>query len=209
MVTRITTPKSILRALNYNEQKIRKGQAELLYASNYLKDTEQLNFHDKLKRFTDLISLNERAKTNTLHISLNFHKDDGLVKEKLIEIADEYMNSIGFGQQPFLVYQHHDAGHPHLHIVTTNIQQNGKRIDTFNIGRNQSEIARKMLEQKYRLVVAQGRRIAKEEIRPVSQRITYGKAETKRSVENVLAHVLNTYKYGSLAELMRCLNFTI
>src|SRR6478752_8955562 len=151
MVARITSPHSIQRALNYNEQKVKNGQAELLHAANYLKDTEQLNFYDKLQRFKDLIILNERAKTNTLHISLNFHNSDMLSKEKITEIAVEYMDKIGFGEQPFLIYQHFDAGHPHLHIVTTNIQANGKRIDTFNIGRNQSEKARKEIEQKFRL----------------------------------------------------------
>jgi hypothetical protein len=201
MVARITTPYSIQRALNYNEQKIKKGQAELLHAANYLKDAEQLNFYDKLKRFTDLINLNERAKTNTLHISLNFHNSDMLSKEKIIEIGVEYMDKIGFGEQPFLIYQHHDAGHPHLHIVTTNIQVDGKRIDTFNIGRNQSEKARQELEQKFKLVQAKGRRILNEEIRPAECRIHYGKSETKRAISNVLAHVLNNYKYSSLAEL--------
>ncbi|MGI8583448.1 MAG: relaxase/mobilization nuclease domain-containing protein [Chitinophagaceae bacterium] len=38
------------------------------------------------------------------------------------------MDKIGFAEQPYLVYQHLDAGHPHIHIVTTNIQQSGKRI---------------------------------------------------------------------------------
>lgn len=201
MVARITTPHSICRALNYNEQKVKHGQAELLNAANYLKDTEQLNFYDKLKRFADLISLNERAKTNALHISLNFDNDDKLSKEKLIEIAGEYMEGIGFANQPYLVYQHQDAGHPHIHIVTTSIQENGTRIDTFNIGRNQSEKTRKELEQKYRLVQAAGRKICSEEIRPVSQKIHYGKSETKRAISNVLAHVLSAYKYSSLAEL--------
>ena len=47
--------------------------------------------------------------------------------------------SSGFGEQPFLVSQHLDAEHPHVQIVTTNIKQDGKRIDTFNIGSNQSK----------------------------------------------------------------------
>ena len=183
MVARITTPHSIQRALNYNEQKIKKGQAELLHAANFLKDVEQLNFYDKLKRFTDLINLNERAKTNTLHISLNFHNSDMLSKEKITEIADEYMHKIGFGEQPYLVYQHHDSGHPHIHIVTTNIKADGKRIDTFNIGRNQSEKARQELELKYKLIQASKNA---EEIKPVSQKIQYGKSETKRAITNVL-----------------------
>src|SRR6478736_2438601 len=201
MVAKITSPHSIQRALNYNEQKVKNGHAELLHAANYLKDTEQLNFYDKLQRFKDLISLNERPKTNTLHISLNFHNSDMLSKEKITEIAVEYMDKIGFGEQPFLIYQHFDAGHPHLHIVTTNIQANGKRIDTFNIGRNQSEKARKELEQKFRLVQAMGRKISGEEIKPISQKMQYGKSETRRTISNVLAHVLNDYKYSSLAEL--------
>ena len=53
---------------------------------------------------------------------------DKLSKEKLKEIANEYMQKIGFGEQPYLLYQHHDAGHPHIHIVTTNIKADGKRI---------------------------------------------------------------------------------
>jgi hypothetical protein len=50
-----------------------------------------------------------------------------------------------------------------LHIVTTNIRANGKRIDTFNIGRNQSEKARNEIEQKFKLVQAIGRKISTEE----------------------------------------------
>ena len=173
----------------------------MLNAANFLKDAEQLNFYDKLKRFTDLISLNERTKTNTLHISLNFHNSDMLSKEKITEIADEYMHKIGFGEQPYLIYQHHDSGHPHIHIVTTNIKEDGKRIDTFNIGRNQSEKARQELEQKFQLVHAKGRRITAEDIRPVSQKIQYGKSETKRSITNVLDYVLKNYTYSSLPEL--------
>src|SRR6266542_4638541 len=186
MVARIKTPNSILRALNYNEQKVKQGHAELLHAANYLKDTDKLNFHDKLKRFNDLITLNEKAKTNSLHISLNFDNTVELSKDIVTEIATEYMKKIGFGEQPYLVYQHHDAGHPHLHIVTTSIKENGKRIDTFNIGRNQSEQARQELEQLFGLVQAKGRQVKSHELKPIiAQKIQYGKSETRRAITNV------------------------
>src|SRR5205085_2574680 len=94
---------------------------------------------------------------------------------------------IGFKEQPYLVYQHNDAGHPHVHIVTTNIKEDGKRIDTFNIGRNQSEKARKDLEIKYGLIKAGNKKMqAKNEIHPYVQKLNYGKAETKRSITNIL-----------------------
>ena len=192
------------RALNYNEKKVQNGQAECIHAGNYILNPEQMKFHHKLERLQDLISLNERTKkTNTLHISLNFDPSEKHSKELLSLIAQTYMDKIGFGSQPYLVYQHIDAGHPHIHIVTTTIQSDGKRIDTYNIGRNQSEIARKEIEQDYRLVKAQDKKSqAVSEIIPVNvQKAQYGKSETKRSITNVLDVVINHFKYTSLAEL--------
>src|SRR5689334_19072115 len=103
MVARINTSKSISKALNYNEDKLRKGKAEILSASGFLKDPEKLSFYDKLNHFERFTSLNDRAVTNTLHVSLNFDPSEQLSNEKLTAIADRYMEQIGFGQQPYLV----------------------------------------------------------------------------------------------------------
>ena len=65
------------------------------------------------------------------------------------------MERIGIGNQPYLVYQHHDAGHPHIHIVSIKVREDGSRIDTQNIGRNQSEKARKEIEKEFGLVKAE------------------------------------------------------
>lgn len=203
MVAKITIPNSIKRALNYNEQKMKEGKAICIYAHNFLKEAMHLNFYEKLQRFETLIALNKRASTNTAHISLNFESNEKIGKEKLAEIAAVYMQKIGFNEQPYLVYQHLDAAHPHIHIVTTNIQKNGKRISLHNIGRNQSAQARKEIEITYGLVRAeQQKQQSKDEIKLVHvQRVVYGKSETKRSITNVLDAVLKQYKYASLAEL--------
>ena len=204
MVVKIKSPHSLKRVLNYNEKKVQKGQAECINAGNYLLEPRQMKFHHKLERLQNLITLNERTKkTNTLHISLNFDPSEKHSKELLTSIAQTYMDKIGFGKQPYLVYQHTDAGHPHIHIVTTNIQADGKRIDTYNIGRNQSEKARKEIEQDFGLVKAQGKKNQPlGEISPVNvQKAQYGKSETRRSITNVLDAVINQFKYTSLAEL--------
>ncbi|HTM93005.1 MAG TPA: relaxase/mobilization nuclease domain-containing protein, partial [Flavisolibacter sp.] len=124
-----------------------------------------------------------------------------------------YMNKIGFGEQPFLVYQHFDAGHPHLHIVTTTIREDGRRIDTYNLGRNQSEKARMEIEMEHGLVKAAGKnKDEKGAIEPVSvQRVKYGLSETKRSIANVVSRVINQYRFTSLAEfnaVLRLYNLT-
>jgi hypothetical protein len=200
MVAKITSPGSIKRALNYNEQKVQKGTASCLYAGNFLKPAKGLNFYEKLQRFQGLISLNERAKTNTLHISLNFHPSEKLSGKKMIPIAMAYMDKIGFGDQPYLVYEHQDAGHPHIHIVTTTIQPNGKRIDTYNIGKNRSEKARKEIEDSFKLIKASERK-GIQQISTVKEKPIYGKSDTKGAITNVLATVLPHYLYTSLAEL--------
>jgi hypothetical protein len=203
MVAKITVPNSIKRALNYNEQKLKEGKAECIYAHSFLKEADHLNFYEKLKRFEDLIALNKRATTNTLHVSLNFDPSEKLDKQKLSEIATVYMQKIGFGNQPFLVYHHRDAGHPHIHIVTTNIRKDGTRISIHNIGRNESTQARKQIEEIYKLVKADHQKKQSHiEINPIDvKKIIYGKSETKRGITNVLDAVINRYKYASLTEL--------
>jgi hypothetical protein len=112
------------------------------------------------------------------------------------------MEKIGFGEQPFLVYKHEDAGHPHIHIVSTTIKNDGSRINTHNIGRNQSEKARKEIEQAYGLVRAERQQlILKPGIKPVdAEKAIYGISETKRSISNVVSAVFSQYKFSSLPE---------
>ena len=203
MVAKITIPNTLRRALNYNEHKLKEGHAECIYAHHFLKDAPQLNFYEKLNRFQALINLNKRASTNAIHVSLNFAMEEKLDKEKLVEIAALYMEKIGFGGQPYLVYKHLDAGHPHIHIVSTNIQKDCRRISLHNIGKNQSNTARKEIESQFNLVRAedQHRCMQSENIPLNIPKIQYGKSPVKRGITNVLDNVLPKYKYGSLAEL--------
>ena len=202
MVAKITTPKSIEAALNYNEKKVQKGNAICLHAVNYLSEAKNMNFYQKLNGFERLNSLNERATTKTLHVSLNFDPSEKLTENKLSQIASDYMERIGFGNQPYLVYKHEDAGHPHIHIVSTTIKENGSRINTHNIGRNQSEKARKEIEQLYGLVKAERQQqLIKPGIKPIDvEKAVYGKSETKRSISNVVGAVFGQYKFTSLPE---------
>lgn len=203
MVAKVIPVKGVRNPLQYNEQKLKTGAAQLIHSMGFGKDTDQLGFADKMGRFEKLISLNERTQYNTLHISLNFDPSENPDKEILRQIADAYMQKIGFGHQPYLVYQHFDAGHNHVHILTTNIQSNGKAINLNNIGRNQSSKARREIEQEFGLVVA-GKQQEKivNDIKPVSAlKVQYGRSSTKRAITNVLDVVVKQYKYTSLAEL--------
>jgi hypothetical protein len=203
MVAIIKTGSSLRNVLHYNENKLTQQAAKLIHSMNFGKDTEALGFTDKIRTLQKLAEQNERTLRHAVHISLNFDVTDTLEKEKLQKIAEVYMQKIGFGAQPYLVYEHTDAGHPHIHIVTTNIQSDGRRIQMQNIGRNQSEKARKEIENDFKLVHAQRQQLKQVyELKPVTaQKVQYGKTQTKRAITNVLDTILPTYKYASLPEL--------
>jgi hypothetical protein len=205
MVAKIISGKSLTGALNYNEKKVVNGKAELIWQSGFHKDIRQMNFYDKLLRLQDLASRNERTKTNTVHISLNFAIGEKLYQEKLNEIADEYMECIGFRDQPYLVYLHKDAGHPHVHIVSTNIKASGERISLHNLGRTKSEEARIIVEEKFDLVPANKTQEQKLDVIPLAK-VEYGKVDTKRGISNVVRAVVDKYKFTSLPELNAVLN---
>lgn len=203
MVAVIHSSNSIRNALNYNERKVQQKQAKCLAVSGYPKDLDDLTFSQKLCRLTHLALLNQRAKVNSVHISLNFDPGEKLPETTLEKIANVYMEKIGFGRQPYLVYQHFDAGHPHLHIVTTSIQADGKRIDMHNLGRTKSQEARVQIEKDFGLIAAGSRKLKETyQVKPLSaERIKYGKSGTRRAITNVLDAVLNNYKFSSLPEL--------
>ena len=206
MVARVNASKSLRNALHYNENKVRQSTAVLIHSRNFAKDTQQLGINDKLGTLQNLAARNERTKVNSVHISLNFDPSEKLDDETLQRIADSYLQKIGFGDQPYLVYKHEDASHPHIHIVTTNIKRNGKRIALHNIGKNQSEKARKQIEKDFNLVRADSKqRQQVYEVKPVNaEKLLYGKnaaSGTKRAIANVLDTVLPKYKYTSLPEL--------
>jgi len=201
MVAKVISGKNIRGLLNYNEHKVAEGVAQCITANRFGCEPEYLTFLNKLNRFHKVTALNKKVKTNAVHISLNFDIGERLSNDKLGEIATAYMSRIGFGEQPYLVYRHMDAAHPHVHIVTTNIKSTGERIDLHNIGRTLSETARKEIEVEYGLIKAEGRRRSNELINGSILKPVYGTVDTKRSITNVVGMVVMKYKFTSLPEL--------
>lgn len=203
MVAIIKTGYSIHKVFYYNENKVKENVAKCIGAGNYPIDADKMRLTVKLNRFLKQLELNENVKRNSVHISINFDPSENHSKEKLMAIADTYMEKIGFGEQPYLVYQHNDSGHPHIHLVSINVQRDGKRIDMQNIGKNRSEPARKEIEERFGLVKAQGNKNSTDfTLKPIiSQKIQYGRSESKKAITNVLGQVLSSYKYASFPEL--------
>lgn len=209
MVAVINTGRSIRAIFNYNENKVSMGAAQCIGEGNYPMDVQNMNSSFKLNMLLKQLELNENVTRNSVHISLNFDPSEKeLSKEKLMEIAGSYMDKIGFGDQPYLVYQHHDAGHPHIHIVSIKVQADGRRIDMQNIGKNQSETARKEIETQFNLVRAESKKkTTVMDLKPLNvHKIEYGVSDSKKAIAGILNAVIPHYKFTTIGELNAVLN---
>jgi Relaxase/Mobilisation nuclease domain len=204
------------QTLLYNEQKLEQGQARFLGAFNYWQEDDQLTFDDKLHRLQQQMVLNERSQAKTVHLSLNFHPDDQLTDKTMRRIAAEFMPKIDFADQPALVYRHLDAGHPHMHVVTTNIRPDGSRIkNDLRSPRHLMEICAGLEVHHHLTPAIPG---PSSIIRPTTalnpaqhnapspQRLDYGQSATKTGIAGVLDYVLDKYAYTSLDELNAALS---
>ncbi|MBB2146789.1 relaxase/mobilization nuclease domain-containing protein [Pedobacter sp. LMG 31464] len=197
MVAKIKYGKSIRGILIYNETKVEQKEASIIMASGFAVDIDKLNLDQKIQRFKNLTDLNPTVKTNSMHISLNFDAADKLDLHKVQQIAQVYMEQIGFGEQPYIAYQHLDAAHPHIHIATTLMQKDGKRMYTHNMGRLVSEPARKAIELEFDLIKAEGRKLGNQlTIKPAK----YGQKPTKQTINSIVVSVRRHYAFTSLAE---------
>jgi hypothetical protein len=201
MLARTKPFAKIATLLYYNEQKLREKKAECIYAGNFLKDADQLTQQDKTRRFQDLLQLNQRATQTALHVVLMFPPEERLGNQQLADIAASYMQRIGFGAQPYLVYRHLDAAVTHLHIASITIRPDGSHIyyPLLMPGRI-SEPARKAVEEEFGLIQAIGHSLQQLNPGP-PQRIEYGRLPSKQVISHTLGYILTNFRYRSVTEL--------
>src|SRR5574338_1633409 len=107
MVAVIKVGHSMHRIFNYNENKVKEGVAECIGAENFPLNAEEMTLKIKLNYLLKRMEWNQNVKRNSIHIPLTFDPSEkNLSKEKLLDIAEVYMQKLGFGEQPYLIYQH-------------------------------------------------------------------------------------------------------
>ena len=136
-----------------------------------------------------------RTKKPVLHISLNPHPDDRVTDQDFEILAREYLDKLGFGDQPFVIYKHEDIDRHHIHIVTVNVNEQGKRMNQAFLFRRSKAITNE-LEQKYNLHKAQREKVSPDT--PIKKLDPSG--DIKRQVQNTVKLVGMRYKFQTLGE---------
>ncbi|ERK03210.1 conjugal transfer protein MobB [Hoylesella pleuritidis] len=198
MIAKISATENLGGALGYNFKKVEKGEANILLAAELYQSKEgRYTMEDVLADMEALIPKNCRTKKTVFHCSLNPHPDDKISDEQLVQVAREYMEALGYGKQPYIVFKHSDIAREHIHIVSLRINGEGKKInDKFE--KRRSKKITDTLERKYNLIPSS--KIA-DKMMNETPKIDTTRGNIKEQVASVVRMVLKHYCFCSLGEL--------
>ena len=198
MIAKISATENLGGAIGYNFKKVEKGEASILLATELYQDRGgRYTMEDVLADMEALIPKKCRTKKMVFHCSLNPHPDEKLSDETLTQIAKEYMEALGYGNQPYIVFKHNDIAREHIHIVSLRVDGEGKKINDRFEKRRSKQIT-DTLERKFGLIPSS--KVTDREIEEVSK-IDITKGNIKEQVSETLRSVLKHYKFCSLGEL--------
>jgi len=199
MIAKINTGNSLYGALAYNQEKVDEGMGKVL-ASNIVCEPIDGCFSVQgcAADFARWLPSPEHLPTKkpVIHISLNPHPDDKLTDNQLADIGREYMDRLGYGGQPYLIFKHEDIGREHIHIVSLRVDCDSKLIKNSFEHKRSKEIT-ELLEQKYGLIPAEGQK--QPELWQLT-RVDPAKGNLKKQISAVIKPLVNTYKFQTPGE---------
>ena len=135
MIATILRSSSSFNTVEYNEAKVSKGVAELIEIKNFdlLQNTGNVTAFNLQEYLINYSSQNDNIKKPQFHLAISCKKDE-YDYDELVRIAHQYLKEMGYGEegQPLLIYAHYDTSNHHIHIVTSRINPQGKKIDHDN-----------------------------------------------------------------------------
>lgn len=141
MIARISSGTYIKGAVMYNENKVCEGEAKVLSARNF--GDGEPDFQEAIFRMYQQCRRSDngkrmRIKKPVFSCSLNLNQSDldrlgkegdSALDDLYRSIADRYMERMGYGSQPYLVYRHDDVGRAHVHIVSIRVGSDRRKIN--------------------------------------------------------------------------------
>jgi hypothetical protein len=199
MIGRILYRESCQGVLNYVFGK--EGMRILGYGNMYSQDISKKFFASVLH----FQGQRNATKNRYAHITLNLPRGEHLDDRTFHEVFKEYMEHMGYGEQPYVTVRHTDTKHEHVHIITTNVDESGKVLGTFNSYRR-NVVTQHHLEKKFNLSLSPETKQDRElpTYRDMEHQFGMDDSQgTKFYIQDVLNSILQKYKVRSFKELAK------
>ena len=198
MIAKISSTENLGGALGYNFKKVQHNEAAVLCVNELRKGFDGTFQMDKvLADMQKAIPEQCRTKKTVFHCSLNPHPDEKLSDERLTQIAKEYMEALGYGNQPYIVFKHNDIAREHIHIVSLRVDFDGNKINDKFEGRRSKKLTN-ALEKKYNLIPSSK---VSERTTTETPKVNVVQGNIKEQVANTVRSAMKHYTFCSLGEL--------
>lgn len=198
MIAKIDRGSNLYGALAYNQLKVEKEKGQILFTNRIIETpTGEYSAAQLTKSFESYLVANRNTEKPTLHISINPDPKDIVSDEKFTQIAQEYMQTMGYGQQPFVVFKHTDLDRIHIHIVSVCVDEDGRKISDKFEKRRSMDVCREM-ERKYELIPATEKKDRQND--KIFHVVDYQKGDIKSQIASVVRYLPKYYKFQTLGE---------
>ncbi len=197
MVAKISHGSNLYGTLSYNQEKVDEGLGKVLATNLVIEPSDgAFNAAACMQDFERFMPSHITTKKPVIHISLNPHPDDKLTDEQLTEIGQKYMERLGYGSQPYMIFKHEDIDRQHIHIVSTRVRADGSLVpDSFE--KDRSNKIRRELEQEYKLTPAKDQNQGETwQLAPID----VSRGNLKKQVANVIKPLSTIYRFQTLGE---------
>ena len=117
----------------YNQKKVDTGAAQLVHTDNmvglaHLNPPSHRDYLEYMKAWSDR---NSRVKNPQLHVAISVRGREKNAEE-LLQVAREWMVKMGYKDTPAMYFFHGDTENNHIHIISSRIGADGKKINDSN-----------------------------------------------------------------------------
>ncbi len=199
MVIKITKSTKIDAVVGYNMEKVAKQEASLLDSRQIPVQFNEDGIPYKQEMvdvFDDRQQLNARVRNPVTHISMNPDPKDILSDEVLTKMAHELLDELGYGDQPCVIFKHTDIERHHVHIVVSNIDEQGRKINDSH-ERYRANRIRQGMENKYGLHKAEE---SEERHTEILERTKVGERDVAGQIAGVVERGLSNYRFTGFGE---------
>ncbi|WP_158826953.1 relaxase/mobilization nuclease domain-containing protein [Mucilaginibacter lacusdianchii] len=129
MIVKFLRPSASFKGVSYSFTKILLDKGELMQVQNFhaLQGLARPRPEDYVNYLEALTQQSKRIVYPQLHVTLSTSGRDHS-KHELSRLAVKWLDGMGYGQQPFLIIFHKDTQNNHVHIVSTRVGRDGKKI---------------------------------------------------------------------------------
>lgn len=169
MILEIEKPRpSTLPSLDYNEGKVLRGVAELVGYANMGSVSRDAIYalFDRYERGA-CYPTQERS----FHASVNPSETDDCSEDQVLSFISGLMETLGYGQQPYLVYRHFDIEREHYHVVSVRIKKDGRKINNYYEKRRAAAYMREVAPRFGFTMAEKGERVRVSEDISVEERV--------------------------------------